>query len=466
MVLLTKEDLDLIACIESKEASLDSLRSHSFRSYGEFRFETLSVDFHFSDEEVDRIFEMIGEFEKNGGTQFSKSDLNSYYQFIQAWAHEYCHFLQALTINACSAYAMIRRSKLKLDTVILFKFLEAGGQFILGTDKRIQNVLSRFQILESDRDEIKNINSAYDFYLDLWRTEVDGISAMHIVEGMAHTFSLHMIAPPHNNDPLELTDDIYIKAYAKFKEESGVVVAELSWERIIFCYICYFSMAVDGNSDDRTSLSIIPMTFFTLSRNCKKYLDKMITRNDFLEELSELEIENLFSDILQPEDLAKLSQKARTCFLSFVEVIHLMQQDVDCVNSTLEYAAVFHRSPDLEALISAISKKFPLFQSNYCLLILMTFPAKFFDLTSKRKHLDKVEYELGEKETSHENESEFYKLILNFKLILDNTSGDPYCCEKHGYSTGPRSIKCRRPGSIAATFSDLLGKPISEMITI
>jgi len=448
--------------LEAHERALQCLFSSSQQVYGGFKLHTLKVELHHADE-VLRTLELETKRLRKVPMASRRAQVSAdLKRYLQTWAHEYFHLLQAIRLNAVRAYVSTRRAKTKLDIVIALKFLESGGRYELGRDVCLRDPM-RHAMADSDLvSQCRRQNAVALFYANMWTSECDGLSTMHIVEGMAHQFSLHLTSPNDEVDHLGLPTSVYGVAWEKFVKFANCQLPELICLRPLFCYICWFALSVDGEPSRPDTVRAPVETFRHLAFETSRYLAILDESRDQAGRTSTAVRLRRLKRAGLGDVMEQMTNDQQATALAFLPMASAIKRDAYAFARHSGFRTRKRSARDLDAIQTSVTALLPKLKNDEVLWILMVAPDEFFRVTATLE-LDKIEYQLGDSATRYDNEVAFYELFDNMKAILDSGRPAPWCCERHGYRRSTEALRCKNEASFAHNLSVLFQRPIDQL---
>jgi len=306
-------------------------------------------------------------------------------------------------------------------------------------------------------ENFNELHGKYKFYRDCWYLQYEGVSLLHIVEGMAHIFSMQVTDEAKNYLPdLEGNEEYYI-AFDVFNSYIGGEFKNLNIrvKYLLFLYVCYFSCQTFDSLGDEVLAKPSRLFHFLCSRlnyyleAYYKFLDRYARYSeDELKQLNRFEIDDESLEFANKEQLANI--------YAFFELIPCLQADSE---KHYEHAtSSLKLSEEIKGIFATLDVDLG---SIFQLAIFSIFPFKWADLFDAYNKVQQSSFDGNEFETS--DEIAFYEFVENCKNILNESVSDIFCCEEHGVADKRDALMCPNEGGLGYYLERMTGRSPSEL---
>lgn len=427
--------------------------------YGSFSLERLDISIYLSEEDTEKFDVAEKIMLENNGIAPSEEVYTDYYRYIQAHNHELFHFYQSLSLPALHIFQKLKKRKLEFETVTMLRFFEQGNSYSMKKDSSLLAPLHQDKIEISD-ESAKNFNTfgeKYEFYSNQFHATYDGVSLFHIIEGMAHVFSIQLTDTAKSYLPkLENNSDYHI-AYDTFYSyvDSLNQGIDSRFKNLLFLYICYYSCQVYDQLKSETT-EIPSRLFHTLCSRANLYIDGFYTLLERYKKYSESELRQLNQFEVNDELLKLANQEQIAQIYTFFELIPCIEQDAkkfyisepkDILEPRKEWLSI------LESLNIDVKDPYLLVNLSIFPLVLADFWEAYDKITNTR--VENNEFTTG-------LEQGFYSFIDNCRNFLNYK--EVLCCEKHGLvKNKEKALHCESPEGVAYLLKELTGRQAIDL---
>jgi len=427
--------------------SFDENDELNAEKYGDFSLSRMDISVFISDEDTERFNIAERTIQENNGVIPTEEVAQDYYRYIQTHNHELFHYYQALTLPAFQIYQRLSKGKLEHEANIMFPFFEEENHFTLGKHRGVFEALKQSNFHTSE-DVIHNLNEIlirYKFYTKQWYAEFHGLSLYHIIEGMAHIFSIQLTDNSKNYLPsLDDNSDYHI-AYDIYNSYVGeeFKFIDLRTKQLAFLYICYYSCQIYDHIEDEV-LERPSKLFHLLCSRLNLYFDSYLKLLERYEKYSEAELRELNQFNIDDESLKNANKAQISQIYSFFELIPCIEQDAEKYYRQIPQDKL--KNPNeilsiLESLGIDLKNSFQL--ANFSI-----FPFVWADFWEVYDTIQKTSIE--DKDFNVSDELAFYEFMTKCKKLLSRKPHFIFCCEQHGYIDNKiELLHCRNSESFA-----------------
>ncbi len=427
--------------------SFDESDKLNAEKYGDFSLSRMDISVFVSDEEVERFDTAEKLMLENNGIAPSEEINQDYYRYIQAHNHELFHYYQALTLPAFQIYQRLSKGKLEHEADTMFRFFEEGNHFVLGKHRGVLEAMNQpdFYTPEDVEKNFNEIISKYKFYAQQWYSEFHGLSLFHIIEGMAHIFSVQLTDTAQNYLPsLEDSPDYHI-AYDIFNSyiNDEFQFLDVRTKHLTFLYICYFSCQIYDHIEDEV-LERPSRLFHLLCSRLNLYFKSFLKLHERYEKYSENELRELNQFDINDESLKTASKTQISQIYAFFELIPCIEQDAEKYYRKIPQDTLKNSSEFLFILGNLdIDLKNPFQLANFSM-----FPTVWADFWEVYDTIQQTK--IANNDFNVSEESAFYEFMNKCKKLLSNKPHFISCCEEHGSINNKLELLyCKNEGSFA-----------------